>query len=128
MHAVGRQPGAGDRGQSFRDALGLLRAGRGRLRPGADKIASGVLGRAAAAVLGVPFVYWMSFPMVEGFEERRDEIGSAGRGLALGGACAARPRRAHGCYRLVLPGARHVFVQSAAMAAGWRCRASPGRA
>lgn len=101
------------------DLLGLLRALRGR-RPDCiqvrDKIASGLLGRAAAAVLRVPFVYWMSFPIVEGFEVRRDEIGRAGRGLKW----AAHALRAWASrlviYRMVLPGARHIFVQSDAMA------------
>ena len=70
------------------DLLGLLRLLRqphGR-RPDCiqvrDKIASGLLGRIAAALLGVPFVYWMSFPIVEGFEVRRDDLGRRGRGLA----------------------------------------------
>ncbi|MGI4719878.1 MAG: glycosyltransferase [Janthinobacterium lividum] len=98
------------------DVRGLLRARR-RRRPDCiqvrDKIASGLLGRLAAAVLGVPFVYWMSFPIVEGFEVRRDEF----RGVKwLAHALrAAASRRV--LYRLVLPGARHIFVQSEAMAA-----------
>lgn len=102
------------------DLLGLLRALRGRARPDCiqvrDKIASGLLGRIAAALLGVPFVYWMSFPIVEGFEVRRDDIGRAGRGVRwLAHALRAWASRAV-LYRWVLPGARHVFVQSAAMA------------
>lgn len=101
------------------DLLGLLRARR-RARPDAiqvrDKIASGLLGRAAAALFGVPFVYWMSFPIVEGYEARRDAIARGGKGLRwlAHAARAAAARRLF--YRLVLPGARHVFVQSAAMA------------
>ncbi|MBQ5949789.1 glycosyltransferase [Massilia sp. ST3] len=101
------------------DLLGLLRAGRGA-RPDCiqvrDKIASGLLGRCAAAVLGVPFVYWMSFPIVEGYEVRRDEIGARGKGLKwLAHALRAAASR-FVVYRLVLPGARHIFVQSEAMA------------
>jgi hypothetical protein len=65
------------------DLLGLLRALRGR-RPDCiqvrDKIASGVLGRWSARLRGVPFVYWMSFPIVEGFEVRRDESGAGPAG------------------------------------------------
>lgn len=103
------------------DLRGLLRA-RQRVRPDCiqvrDKIASGLLGRLAAAVLRVPFVYWMSFPIVEGFEVRRDEIGSRGKGLKW----CAHALRAWASrlviYRLVLPGAHHIFVQSEAMA-GW---------
>jgi glycosyltransferase involved in cell wall biosynthesis len=103
------------------DLLGLLRALR-RVRPDCvqvrDKIASGLVGRAAAFVLRVPFVYWMSFPIVEGFEVRRDEIGRRGRGPKwLAHHLRARASR-FVIYRLVLPGARHIFVQSDAMA-GW---------
>jgi len=107
------------------DLLGLLRvlrASRGK-RPGCiqvrDKIASGLLGRLAAAVLRVPFVYWMSFPIVEGFEVRRDEVRHR-RGLRNSLLWAAHALRAAASrwviYRLVLPGARHIFVQSDAMA------------
>jgi glycosyltransferase involved in cell wall biosynthesis len=101
------------------DLQGLLRARRGA-RPDCvqvrDKIASGLLGRCAAALLGVPFLYWMSFPIVEGFEVRRDEIGRRGKGLKwLGHALRAAASR-FVIYRLVLPGARHIFVQSEAMA------------
>ncbi|MDL2354319.1 MAG: glycosyltransferase [Pseudomonadota bacterium] len=102
------------------DALGLWRAWRAgpldciQVR---DKVASGLLGRVAAAMLGIPFVYWMSFPIVEGYAVRRDAIGSAGRG-ARWAAHALRAALARQLlYRLVLPGARHVFVQSEAMAA-----------
>jgi glycosyltransferase involved in cell wall biosynthesis len=108
------------------DLLGLLRALRALhgKRPGCiqvrDKIASGLLGRLAAAVLGVPFLYWMSFPIVEGFEARRDDIGRRRHGLRNGLLWAAHALRAAASrwviYRMVLPGARHVFVQSDAMA------------
>jgi glycosyltransferase involved in cell wall biosynthesis len=103
----------------FWDALGLFRAWRRapldciQVR---DKIASGLVGRWAAALLGLPFVYWMSFPIVEGFEARRDELGRRGRGLKwFAHALRARLSR-FVIYRLVLPGARHIFVQSDAMA------------
>ena len=100
------------------DALGLLRAAR-RVRPDCiqvrDKIASAPLAWLAARVLRVPFVYWMSFPIVEGFEARRDALAVRGKG-ALWLAHALRARAARFvAYRLVLPGADHVFVQSAAM-------------
>ena len=101
------------------DLRGLLRARR-RGRPDCiqvrDKIASGLLGRIAAAVLRVPFVYWMSFPIVEGFEVRRDEIGSRGKGLLWFGHALRAWASRFVIYRLVLPGARHIFVQSEAMA------------
>jgi glycosyltransferase involved in cell wall biosynthesis len=85
-----------------------------------DKIASGVLGRVMAALLRVPFVYWMSFPIVEGFEVRRDDIARQERGFKGRLKWAAHALRARASriaiYRLVLPGARHIFVQSDAMA------------
>ena len=102
------------------DTLGLLRSLR-HARPDCiqvrDKVASGLVARLAAAVLRVPFVYWMSFPIVEGFEVRRDEIALSGRGPAwLAHALRARASR-FVIYRLVLPGTHHIFVQSEAMAA-----------
>ena len=101
------------------DLRGLLRARR-RGRPDCiqvrDKIASGLLGRIAALVLRVPFVYWMSFPIVEGFEVRRDEIGRRGKGLLWCGHALRAWASRYVIYRLVLPGARHIFVQSEAMA------------
>ncbi|MFL6675820.1 MAG: glycosyltransferase, partial [Massilia sp.] len=75
-----------------------------------------LVGRIAAAALGVPFVYWMSFPIVEGFEVRRDEIGQRRKGLKwLAHHLRARASR-FVIYRMVLPHARHIFVQSDAMA------------
>jgi len=112
------------------DLLGLVRALRGlRLTGGRrpdcvqvrDKIASGLACRIAAAILGLPFVYWMSFPIVEGFEVRRDHLRGAGGGLRATLLWAAHALRARASrlvvYRWVLPGARHIFVQSDAMAA-----------
>lgn len=101
------------------DLAGLVRL-LARARPDCiqvrDKIASGLLARVVAAMLGIPFVYWMSFPIAEGYAARRDELARRGRGPrwlahALRAALAGPV-----LYRLVLPGARHVFVQSAAMA------------
>ncbi len=103
------------------DLLGLLRALRGRRRPDCiqvrDKIASGLACRIVAAMLGLPFVYWMSFPIVEGFEVRRDDIRAAGRGRLRWFAHVLRARASRFLiYKMVLPGARHIFVQSQAMA------------
>jgi glycosyltransferase involved in cell wall biosynthesis len=120
MHIVGslRSKGAAILSPLW-DTLGLLRALR-RARPDCiqvrDKIASALVGRAAAFILRVPFVYWMSFPIVEGFEVRRDEIGRAGRSLRwFAHHVRARASRLV-IYRMVLPAARHIFVQSDAMA------------
>ena len=103
----------------FFDALGLWHAWRTgpidcvQVR---DKIAAALVGRLAAAMLGVPFFYWMSFPMAEGYAVRRDQIGQQRRGLKWA-AHALRAALARALvYRLVLPAARHVFVQSDAMA------------
>jgi glycosyltransferase involved in cell wall biosynthesis len=117
MHVIGRAEGMLAAIMSpFWDALGLWRAGAVDCVQVRDKIASGLLGRVAAAWLGVPFIYWMSFPIVEGFEVRRDQIGRGGRGprWAAHALRAALSRQV--IYRLVLPGARHIFVQSDAMA------------
>lgn len=100
------------------DLRGLWRACR-RARPDIiqvrDKIASGLLGRIAAAVLRRPFVYWMSFPIVEGFAVRGADLRRAGsRAWPAHALRAALSRLVF--YRLVLPGARHIFVQSEAMA------------
>lgn len=120
LHAVGRSASRLASVMSpLWDAAGLAMAWR-RGRPDClqvrDKIASGLLGRIVAAATGVPFVYWMSFPIVEGFQVRRDDIARHGRGVrwALHAARAAASRFV--LYRLVLPGARHIFVQSDAMA------------
>ncbi len=120
MHAVGRadSPWASLLAPCW-DLLGLLRARR-RARLDAiqvrDKIASGLVGRAAAAILGVPFIYWMSFPIVEGYASRRDAIARRGRGPRWLAHAARAAASRWLLYRLVLPGADHVFVQSEAMA------------
>ncbi len=119
MHVIGRADGLLAAVMSpFWDALGLWRAGPVDCIQVRDKIASGLLGRLAAAWLGVPFVYWMSFPIVEGFEVRRDQIGRGGRGLRWAAHALRAALSRQVIYRLVLPGARHIFVQSDAMA-GW---------
>jgi glycosyltransferase involved in cell wall biosynthesis len=108
----GRRPLAGP----LLDALGLWRARPVDCVQVRDKIASALLARRAAAMLGVPFIYWMSFPIVEGYEVRRDQIGRDGRRLAWA-AHALRAWLARlALYRLVLPRAHHLFVQSEAMA------------
>lgn len=120
MHVVGKvdSPGASLLSPCW-DLLGLLRARR-HGKPDAiqvrDKMASSLVARVAAAMCGVPFIYWMSFPIVEGFEARRDAIARSSKGPRwLAHAARAAAARAL-LYRVVLPGARHVFVQSEAMA------------
>ncbi len=78
-----------------------------------DAALSAALFRVLARIGRRPFVYWMSYPMVEGYRAR------AGFGppllrlarLAYAGVATAL------LYRLVLPGAEHVFVQSERMKA-----------
>ena len=102
----------------FWDTFGLLCAWR-RVRPDCiqvrDKVASALPALLAARLLRIPFVYWMSFPIVEGFAARRDAVAAQRRWPAWLGhglrALVSRPV----IYRLVLPGADHVFVQSDAM-------------
>ena len=117
MHVMGRAGGPVAAIMSpFWDALGLWRAGQVDCVQVRDKIASGLLGRLVAALRGVPFIYWMSFPIVEGFEERRDQIRRAGRGPCWAAHAVRAALSRQVIYRWVLPGARHIFVQSDAMA------------
>jgi glycosyltransferase involved in cell wall biosynthesis len=112
------------------DALGLWRAWRAgpvdcvQVR---DKIAAALVGRLAAAMLGVPFFYWMSFPMVEGYAVRRDQVARERRGLKWAAHALRAGLARELLYRLVLPAARHVFVQSDAMA-DWLARQGVARA
>ncbi len=100
------------------DALGLLRAWR-RARPDCiqvrDKVVSALLALLAARLLRIPFVYWMSFPIVEGFEVRRDAMAQQRRWLAWPAHALRALLSRHVVYRLVLPVSDHVFVQSEAM-------------
>jgi glycosyltransferase involved in cell wall biosynthesis len=86
-----------------------------------DKVLVAVLALAAAALLRIPFVYWMSFPIVEGYAAHART--GAVRLAALHRLRAATTR----CllYRLVLPRAALVFVQSAAMADALAARGIP---
>lgn len=104
-----------------RYALACLRAALGARRDGCDVIqvrdmvSVGLLVMLAARLRGIPFVYWMSFLMCEG------RVVRARAQLAAGGGWRARLVLAKGLvertllYKLVLPGARHVCVQSDAM-------------
>lgn len=81
-----------------------------------DMVSIGLLVMLVARLRGIPFVYWMSFLMCEG------RVLRARAQLAAGGGWRARLVLAKGLlertllYKLVLPGARHVCVQSDAMA------------
>jgi glycosyltransferase involved in cell wall biosynthesis len=116
LHVAGRFGGAANSVLApLRDTWALLRAWRGA-RPDViqvrDKILVAVLARVLAALLRVPFVYWMSFPIVEGYAVHARAGGVRLVALHRLRAWATRIL----LYRLVLPGARHIFVQSEAMA------------
>lgn len=74
LHRAGRFGGAANSLLApFFDSVKLLRAARSA-RPDLlqvrDKILIAVLAMLVAALLRIPFVYWMSFPIVEGYAAR----------------------------------------------------------
>jgi glycosyltransferase involved in cell wall biosynthesis len=80
-----------------------------------DKIASGIVGCVVAKIANVPFIYWMSFPIVEGYESRAESVGlQKGSVIWVANKIRALLSRFF-FYRLVLPFADHIFVQSEAM-------------
>ena len=80
-----------------------------------DKTIGALLGLLAARLAGVPFIYWMSFPMVEAWAAYAAERGRSAGWLRWAAAMA----RGHGLSRLlygsILPRAAQIFVQSDAM-------------
>ena len=127
LHLAGRFGGAANSVLApLRDTWGLLRAALGA-RPDCiqvrDKIAVAVLAILAAAILRIPFVYWMSFPIVEGYAAHARD--GAVRFPALHWLRAWTTRSL--LYRVVLPHAALVFVQSAAMADALAARGVPRR-
>lgn len=125
LHVAGRFGGAVNSLLApLRDGWTLLRAWR-VARPDVlqvrDKILVAVLARLLAALLHIPFVYWMSFPIVEGYavHARTGQVR-----LPLLHWLRAWTTRIL-LYRLVLPGARDIFVQSAAMADALAARGLP---
>lgn len=71
----------------------------------------GLFGALAARVFGKPFFYWMSYPYSEGQIERARAIGVNG-GIRYWFLLTQGHLGAFLLYRLVLPMATHVFVQS----------------
>lgn len=81
-----------------------------------DKSVGALLGLVAARLAGIPFFYWMSFPMVEAWAVFARERGPRQVGLLRWLAAKLRATLLRWLlYRVVLPGARHVFVQSDTM-------------
>lgn len=77
-----------------------------------DMVTVGLLTMLAAKLRGLPFVYWMSFPMCEARIVRAREQSGLRARIVL-----AKGMIEHWLlYRVVLPAARHVFVQSDKMA------------
>lgn len=82
-----------------------------------DKSVGALIGLLAARVAGIPFMYWMSFPMVEAWA-----VFARDRGLSVGLwrwlSAKLRSTLLHWLlYRVVLPRADHVFAQSDVMVA-----------
>jgi len=125
LHLAGRCGGAANSVLApVRDTWGLLRA-MAAARPDCiqvrDKILVAVLAVLAAALLRIPFVYWMSFPIVEGYAAHA--ASGAVRWPFLHRLRAWSTHRL--LYGLVLPKAALVFVQSAAMAEALAARGMP---
>ncbi len=125
LHVAGRFGGAVNSLLApLRDSWALLRAWRSA-RPDViqvrDKILVALLARLLAALLRVPFVYWMSFPIVEGYA-----VHARTGQVRLPGLHRLRAWTTHILlYHLALPGARAIFVQSAAMADALAARGVP---
>jgi len=82
-----------------------------------DKPLLGVIGLAAAKLAGIPFVYWMSFPIAETyFVIARNADGQAGLKRRIY-AWLRGHLSSVALYRLLIPHAAHLFVQSPAMLA-----------
>lgn len=81
-----------------------------------DKSVGALLGLLAARLAGIPFFYWMSFPMVEAWAVFARDRGVRQVGVLRWLAAKLRATLLRWLlYRVVLPGARHVFVQSETM-------------
>jgi glycosyltransferase involved in cell wall biosynthesis len=134
LHLAGRFGGAVNSALApLFDSIGLLRGFR-VARPDClqvrDKVVIAVLARLFAALLHIPLVYWMSFPIVEGYAARAQDGHVRGSWLpCLQWLQWLQWLRAWSTrallYRLVLPGAALVFVQSAAMADAMAARGLP---
>jgi glycosyltransferase involved in cell wall biosynthesis len=80
-----------------------------------DMVSIGLLALLIARLKGIPFVYWISYLMTEGRIERSRAAINAGAGFRFRLVLLKGLVERAILYRLVLPGARHVFVQSEAM-------------
>lgn len=80
-----------------------------------DKIRSGVLGLIVAKLWRKPFVFWMSFPIAEGFLVRAQQVGRSQGGVVhvLNNIRAYLASKIY--YGWIARRADHIFVQSEAM-------------
>ncbi|ELX13302.1 glycosyltransferase group 1 [Janthinobacterium sp. HH01] len=105
----------------------LLGARRGNcdLIQARDMVSIGLLAMLVARLKGLPFCYWVSFLMSEGRIERARANLARQRSLRAYLVLWKGLAEQAVLYRLVLPGARHVFVQSDAMLAYMVARGVP---
>jgi glycosyltransferase involved in cell wall biosynthesis len=80
-----------------------------------DKTVGALLGLLAARLAGVPFIYWMSFPMVEAWAQYAQERGRSAGWLRWAAAVVRGHLLSRLLYGSILPRAAQVFVQSDAM-------------
>jgi glycosyltransferase involved in cell wall biosynthesis len=80
-----------------------------------DRTMSAIVTWATARVRGKPFVFWMSFPIVEGYENRSRDVGcSQGKLVWFANHLRAKIARL-AYYKFIARRADHMFVQSEAM-------------
>lgn len=80
-----------------------------------DRTISSVVTWAVARLCGKPFVFWMSFPIVEGYENRTRDVGySKGKLVCFANQLRSRIARV-AYYEFIARRVDHLFVQSDAM-------------
>jgi glycosyltransferase involved in cell wall biosynthesis len=80
-----------------------------------DKTLGALLGLVAARLAGVPFIYWMSFPMVEAWAAYARERGRSAGWLRWAAAMLRGHVLSRLLYGLILPRSAQIFVQSDVM-------------
>lgn len=82
-----------------------------------DMVSIGLLALLIARLKGIPFIYWISYLMTEDRIERGRAAINAGAGFRFRLVLLKGFIERAILYRIILPGANHVFVQSDAMKA-----------
>ena len=80
-----------------------------------DMVSIGLLALLVARLKGIPFVYWISYLMTEGRIERARAAINAGAGFRFRLVLLKGLIERTILYHIVLPNARHIFVQSETM-------------